>query len=54
MPVHRRINSQGSFYQWGESGKKYYYISGNNKSRENAKAKATRQGIAIHASGWRQ
>lgn len=52
MPVHSGKDSKGSYYQWGNSGKKYYYISGNKRSREVAKKKAHKQGVAIHASGW--
>jgi hypothetical protein len=46
MPVHKGKD----YYQWGQSGKKYYYIPNNKKSRELAKAKATKQGKAIKAS----
>ena len=35
------------YYQWGENGKKYYYISGNNRSRKIAKGRAKIQGKAI-------
>jgi len=49
MPIHRGRDSKGSFYQWGQQ-KKYYYISGNKKSREQAKEKARKQAIAIYAS----
>ena len=51
MPVHRGRDKNGSFYQWG-TRKKYYYVAGNEKSRNIAKQKATKQGIAVHASGW--
>jgi hypothetical protein len=54
MPIHRGSDSKGCFYQWGYStGKKYYYTAGNARSRELAKKKAIKQGIAIYASGWR-
>lgn len=53
MPVHRSVDSNGPYYQWGGHGKKYYYISGNKKSRDIAYNKARIQGMAIHASGWR-
>lgn len=52
MPVHRSKDSKGPYYQWGDSGKKYYYESGNQESRENAKNKAKRQGRAARASGY--
>lgn len=51
MPVHRSKDSQGPYYQWGDSGKKYRYESGNKKSRDQAKEKAERQGRAARASG---
>lgn len=54
MPVKRGSDSKGSYYQWGNSGKKYYYKTGNRDSRERAKAKAHRQAKAIYASGYRK
>jgi hypothetical protein len=53
MPVHRGIDSKGSYYRWGKSGKKYYYKVGSSTSREKAKAKAHLQARAIYASGYR-
>lgn len=53
MPVHRGSDQDGPFYQWGDSGKKYRYESGNKQSRETAKKKATKQGQAAHAAGYR-
>lgn len=50
MPVHRGKDSKGSYYQWGDSGKKYRYENGDKSSRERAKQKAKRQGRAAHAS----
>lgn len=38
------------YYQYGPSGKKYYYTPGDSVSREIAKARALQQGKAIHAS----
>jgi hypothetical protein len=52
MPVRRREDKDGPYYQWGDSGKKYRYEAGDAKSREAAKAKAERQGRAIRASGY--
>ena len=40
------------YYQWGDSGKKYHYTSGNKRSREAAKEKARRQGRAARARGY--
>jgi len=47
MPVRRGKDSKGPFYRWGFSGKKYYYLSGNKRSREVAFRKAFIQGKAI-------
>lgn len=52
MPVHRSKDGKGPYYQWGESGKKYHYESGDEESRKRAKAKAEKQGRAIRASGY--
>lgn len=52
MPVHRDRDSKGPYYQWGDQ-KKYYYESGNKKSRERAKKKAHEQARAIYASGYK-
>jgi hypothetical protein len=53
MPVHNGKDSLGSFYQWGNHGHKYYYISGNSRSRLSARGKATRQGRAAYANGYK-
>ena len=53
MPTHQGRDSNGSYYQWGNHGKRYYYVTGNKRSRELARNKANRQGVAIKASGWR-
>lgn len=53
MPVRRGRNSEGSYYQWGQSGKKYQYTSGDKSSRESAKKKAEKQGQAARASGYK-
>lgn len=44
MPVRKGRDSKGSFYRWG-SGKKY--------RGKGARAKASRQGRAAYASGYR-
>ena len=49
MPVRRGEDSQGPYYQWGKSGKKYHYKKGDKRSRKSAKAKAKKQGRAIKA-----
>lgn len=53
MPVHRSKDSEGPYYQWGESGKKYHYEAGDVQSRKKAKEKAERQGRAARAAGYR-
>ena len=47
MPVERKADVKGSYYRYGETGAKYYYIPGNKQSREIAKQKAMKQGRAI-------
>jgi hypothetical protein len=53
MPVFRRKDAQGPYYQWGDHGKKYRYKPGNKESRDRAKQGATRQGQAARARGYR-
>lgn len=53
MPIHRRVNKEGTYYQWGNSGKKYYYQPKNKKSRTIAYNKAARQAAAAYASGYK-
>lgn len=48
MPIFRRKDNIGSFYQYGDTGKKYYYITNNKRSRLIAKRKAIKQMRAIH------
>jgi hypothetical protein len=52
MPVKRGQDSKGPYYQWGGSGKKYHYTAGDKRSRDRAKAQASKQGQAAHASGY--
>lgn len=52
MPIHRGIEKGKPFYQWGNRTK-YFYISGNKISRENAKKRAALQARAIYASGYK-
>ena len=54
MPVHRGRDSQGSYYQWGSRGAKYYYEPGNVQCRANAYRRALRQGQAAYAHGYRE
>jgi len=49
MPVRLHKDSIGPYYQWGNQAI-YRYKPGNAKSREMAKAKAAKQGLAIKVS----
>jgi hypothetical protein len=53
VPVRRREDSKGPYYQWGDHGRKYRYTPGDKASRDRAKQGATRQGEAAHAHGHR-
>lgn len=53
MPIFRRRDADGPFYQWGDRGAKYHYISGNKRSREFAYNKAAKQAGAAYAHGYR-
>lgn len=53
MPIHRSKDVNGCFYQWGNTGKKYYYTAGNKQERDKAYEKARKQERAIYASGYR-
>lgn len=52
MPIHRGVERGKGFYQWGKSGKKYFYTISDKKSREAAYKKALKQARAIYASGY--
>lgn len=47
MPVQLGRDGQSCFARWGNQGAKYYYKCGNQTSRDTAKEKAYKQGIAI-------
>ena len=51
MPVHRGQDTRGPFYQWGTTGKKYYYTAGSTRARNMARGRAALQGRAIE---WRK
>ena len=53
MPVARHQTSEGSYYQWGEHGKKYFLDPADPASEAEAKRKAGLQGRAAHAHGYR-
>jgi len=46
MPVKRVVVNEKPAYRWGKQGKAYIYVPGNKASREAAKKKAIRQGLA--------
>jgi len=50
MPLQRKTDSKGPYYQYGNNGAKYYYISKNPASRLVAKHSAIQQGIAVNYS----
>ena len=50
MPIKRGQENGKYYYQFGESGKKYFYITNNNRSRRIAKRKAMTQSQAIHVN----
>ena len=47
MPIHNTTVDGRPAYQWGKTGKKYVYTAGDKKSRERAKKKAIKQGLAV-------
>lgn len=59
MPMHQDYerrdvkNADGDYrwgyYQWGDSGERYYYTPGNERSRKQAHTKARNQAEAIEA-----
>lgn len=46
MPVHRTTSQGQPAWQYGTQGKKYTYKAGSKASREAAKKKAIKQGLA--------
>jgi len=49
-----QTDSNGTFCRWGDKGKKYYYTPGDKASMARARAKAEKQGRAIHSTGWKE
>jgi len=43
MPLKRGLEKGKTYYQYGESGTKYFYITGDKKSRDKARNQATSQ-----------
>ena len=56
MPIQQgyeqRNGKRMGYYQWGESGKRYYYTPGNELGRKRARERAERQRAAAYASGY--
>lgn len=52
MPVHSGRDNKGGYFQWGEHGKKYHYGS-TSASKKISKQKATNQGRAAYANGYK-
>ena len=50
MPIHQGNDKKGSYYQWGESGKKYYFNQNSIRSMKIEHNKALRQAGAIYAN----
>ena len=50
MPIKRGQAKGKYYYQFGDSGKKYFYIVGNKRSRTIAKHKAEKQQKAMYAN----
>jgi hypothetical protein len=46
MPIRRTTDGGKPAYQWGDTGKKYTYKPNDVASRESAKKKAIKQGLA--------
>lgn len=53
MPIHRSTDKEGTFFQWGTSGKKFYFDPGSESSRTRALNLAKKQQKAIYASGYK-
>ena len=53
MPIHTGQDKEGQFYQWGKTGKKYYYDPKDKRSKQRALNKAKKQQTAIYSTGWK-
>ena len=51
MPVRTGKDKKGRFARWGGHGKKYYFKT--EAAKTAAKRKATKQGQAAHAAGYK-
>lgn len=54
MPIHRKKDKYGYFYQWGTKGTKYYFNPLIMNSEMRAYSKAIRQMRAIYSSGYKE
>lgn len=54
MPIHRRHDSEGPYYQDGDSGKKFHYKPKNKRSRASAYGRARKQQKARKANQRRR
>lgn len=53
MPIHAGQDKKGHFYQWGSTGKKYYFDPDSKRSVAAAYNRAEKQQTAIYSSGWK-
>lgn len=53
MPIHQGRDRTGSYYRWGNRGKKYYFPPSCLACRSRARAQAGRQAAAAFANGYR-
>ena len=49
MPVFQRRDARGFFFQWGDTGAKYYFDPDDLVSSARARRKAHKQGQAVRA-----
>jgi hypothetical protein len=47
MPIHQGIDAKGTYYQYGQTGKKYYYTTPKGETIALQKAKKQTMAIAI-------
>ena len=52
MPVKESRDASGPYFQWGDSGKRYYFADENEPSRKEALQSARRQERAARARGY--
>ena len=54
MPIKQGKDKEGSFFKWGQSGKKYHFDKNDPQSRERARKKTEAQQKAIYGSGYKE